>query len=406
MIKLSFAKVWVSLLLVGASLSVLALATSRSERIAPAACSETGRWLSFNGKQVRAVTATGVIADAASNEVVLLGEQHDVEDHHRWQLQVLSALHAQRPDLVIGFEMFPRRVQPVLDRWVAGKMSTREFLAQAEWDQIWNFPPQFYLPLFEFARINRIPMLALNVDQKLVRAISEKGWESVPIAEREGVGRAAAPSPAYREFLRDIHRVHAAERGQSHGRQGGKSEPPFENFVAAQLTWDRAMAEALAKPLRAGSEGRPLVVGIMGSGHIRFRHGVEHQLRDLGIRHVASLLPASLQGECQDLQAGLADAIFVLPEKPQTVPEPPRLGVTLEDDNKGLRIAQVQPGSLAEKSGLQAGDRILEMAGRPSTNSNEAVTVIRRQPPGTWLPLRVARNDTQLDVVVRFPASP
>jgi len=406
MIKLSFAKVWVSLLLVGASLSVLALATSRSERIAPAACSEPGRWLSFDGKQVRAVAATGVIADAASNEVVLLGEQHDVEDHHRWQLQVLSALHAQRPDLVIGFEMFPRRVQPVLDRWVAGKMSSREFLAQAEWDQIWNFPPQIYLPLFEFARINRIPMLALNVDKKLMRAISEKGWESVPSAEREGVGRAAAPSPAYREFLRDMHRVHTAERGQSHGRQGGKSEPPFENFVAAQLTWDRAMAEALAKPLRTGSEGRPLVVGIMGSGHIRFRHGVEHQLHDLGIRHVASLLPASLQGECQDLQAGLADAIFVLPEKPQTVPEPPRLGVTLEDDNKGLRIAQVQPGSLAEKSGLQAGDRILEMAGRPSTNSNEAVTGIRRQPPGTWLPLRVARNDTQLDVVVRFPASP
>jgi S1-C subfamily serine protease len=71
-----------------------------------------------------------------------------------------------------------------------------------------------------------------------------------------------------------------------------------------------------------------------------------------------------------------------------------------------LRIAQVKTGSLAEKSGLQAGDRILEMAGRPSTNSNEAVMVIRRQPPGTWLPLRVARNDAQLDVVVRFPASP
>ncbi|MGA8880530.1 MAG: PDZ domain-containing protein, partial [Azonexus sp.] len=86
--------------------------------------------------------------------------------------------------------------------------------------------------------------------------------------------------------------------------------------------------------------------------------------------------------------------------------EPPRLGITLEDDNKGLRIAQVKAGSLAEKSGLQAGDRILEMAGRPGTNSNEAVTVIRRQPPGTWLPLRVARNDMQLDVVVRFPASP
>jgi uncharacterized iron-regulated protein len=405
MIKFSFAKIWVSVLLLGASLSVVALATSRPERTVPVACSETGRWLSFDGKQVRAVAATGVIADAVSNEVVLLGEQHDVEDHHRWQLQVLSALHAQRPDLVIGFEMFPRRVQSVLDRWVAGKMSTKEFLAQAEWDQVWNFPPQYYLPLFEFARINRIPMLALNIDKKLTRAISEKGWDGVPSDEREGIGRGAAPSSAYREFLRDMYRVHAAERGQSQGRQSGKSEPTFENFVAAQLAWDRAMAEALAKPLGVDSKRRPLVVGIMGSGHIRFGYGVEHQLRDLGVEQVASLLPASLPAECRDLQAGLADAIFVLPEKSQPVPEPPRLGITLEDDNKGLRIAQVKPGSLAEKSGLQAGDRILEMAGRPSTNSNEAVMVIRRQPPGTWLPLRVARNDAQLDVVVRFPAS-
>jgi membrane-associated protease RseP (regulator of RpoE activity) len=166
------------------------------------------------------------------------------------------------------------------------------------------------------------------------------------------------------------------------------------------------MAEALAKPVRAGSDGRPLVVGIMGSGHIRFGHGVEHQLHDLGVERVASLLPASLPAECKDLQAGLADAVFVLPERSQPVPEPPRLGITLEDDNRGLRIAQVKPGSLAEKSGLQAGDRILEMAGRPGTNSNEAVALIRRQPPGTWLPLRVARKDTQLDVVVRFPASP
>ena len=31
----------------------------------------------------------------------------------------------QRPDMVIGFEMFPRRVQPVLDSWVAGNLTVR-----------------------------------------------------------------------------------------------------------------------------------------------------------------------------------------------------------------------------------------------------------------------------------------
>ena len=59
---------------------------------------------------------------AAKRSVVLLGEMHDNPEHHRWQLQTLAALHAVRPDMVIGFEMFPRRVQKALDQWVAGEL--------------------------------------------------------------------------------------------------------------------------------------------------------------------------------------------------------------------------------------------------------------------------------------------
>jgi len=400
MIAGCFRRIGLALLLTGVG---AALAGPVVPRAQPAqACSEAARWLAFDGKRLQGVPAGSVLADAAASEVVLIGEQHDVEDHHRWQLQVLAALHAQRPDLVIGFEMFPRRVQPVLDRWVSGQLSIQDFFAQAEWEKVWNFPPQLYLPLFEFARINRIPMVALNVDQKLIRAISDKGGQAVPVAERDGVGRAASPPAAYREFLRETHLAHLAGRKQAPGTQGS-----FENFLDAQLTWDRAMAEALARRVAsADSPQRPLVVGIMGSGHIRFGHGVAHQLRDLGVARVASLLPASTKEECRSLQPGLASAIFLLPEKPQPAPEPPRLGVTLEEGEKGVRIAQVSAGSLAEKSGLLAGDRIVEMAGRPVTGSAEVIAAVRRQPPGTWLPLKVARKDAPLEILVRFPARP
>jgi len=199
-----------------------------------------------------------------------------------------------------------------------------------------------------------------------------------------------------------MHLAHLAGRNQAPGRQGS-----FENFLDAQLTWDRAMAEALARRVAsADSPQRPLVVGIMGSGHIRFGHGVAHQLRDLGVARVASLLPASTKEECRSLQPGLASAFFLLPEKPQPAPELPRLGVTLEEGEKGVRIAQVSAGSLAEKSGLLAGDRIVEMAGRPVTGSAEVIAAVRRQPPGTWLPLKVARKDAPLEILVRFPARP
>ena len=176
--------------------TVFASAAPPAPKAADAAlCKDTGRWLLTGGKRLQPTLPAGPLSEAASSEVVLLGEQHDQDDHHRWQLQVLAALHAQRPDMVIGFEMFPRRLQPVLDRWVAGQLSVREFITQAEWEQVWNFPPQLYLPLFEFARINRIPMIALNVDQKLTRAIADKGWQGVPATEREGVGRPAAALP-------------------------------------------------------------------------------------------------------------------------------------------------------------------------------------------------------------------
>ncbi len=391
----------VAALLVGTSLAIAAPAIILPERPAPV-CGESG-WVVPEGKRLKAVDIETVVTNALSSEVVLLGEQHSDEDHHRWQLQMLAALHARRPDMVIGFEMFPRRVQAALDQWVAGQLTVKEFLSRSEWAQVWRYPPQIYLPLFEFARINRIPMLALNVDQKLTRAISDKGWSGVPVADREGVGRAAPATPAYLRFLRDTHRLHAETRG----KPGGRPETPFDNFLDAQLTWDRAMAEAMARRLKEADGSRPsLLVGIMGSGHVRFGYGVAHQLRDLGVRRIATLLPVSGKAECQDLQAGMADAAFLLPDKPRTAPEPPRLGVTLEDSEKSVRIVDIMAGSLAERSGLRAGDRIVDMAGQAVTDTGEAISAIRRQPPGTWLPLRVLRPEGTVDIVIRFPAQP
>ena len=408
MLKLTLKTVQVACLLIGTGVAVAALAT----RPGPppqneALCREGGQWLAVGASPPQPSTIRDVVAQAVRQDVVLLGEQHDNEDHHRWQLQMLSALHAQRPQMVIGFEMFPRRVQPVLDEWVAGRLTVQQFLRKVEWDQTWTYPAQLYLPLFEFARLNGIPMRALNVDKQFTRTVAEKGWAGVPEGAREGIGRPVPASPEYVAFLRGVYQTHVDQSiGRSHGK-GTASDAGFRNFVDSQLTWDRAMAEALAREV--GQDGRSestLVVGIMGSGHIRFGHGVPHQLSALGVGRVASLLPVALAGECRQLEPGFATAVFTLPDKVVPPREPPRLGVTLEDGAGGPRISAVNAGSLAEETGLRVGDRIVEMAGRPVVDSSEAIAAIRRQPPGTWLPMRLARGDTELDLVVRFPPRP
>lgn len=398
----------VGFLLVLTGVAVAALITRQplAEPSAPAYCKVGGNWLSVSATPPQATSIQKTIALATAQDVVLLGEQHDQEDHHRWQLQMLSALHAQRPDMVIGFEMFPRRAQPVLDQWVAGALSAQDFLKQVEWDKVWAFPSHMYMPLFEFARINKIPIRALNVDKNLTSLVAQKGWENVPEEAREGIGRPAAALPQYLEFLRRIYQMH----GEHPIGDGGKKEAPdagFKGFVDSQLTWDRAMAEALDLEVsQDGHKSPTLVVGIMGSGHIRYGHGVPHQLKHLGVQKVASFLPVSLGEECRDLEAGVADAVFILPTKTLPPALPPRLGVALEDAAQGLTVSGVTAGSLAEKTGLRVGDRIVDIAGRPVSGSSDAIATIRRQPPGTWLPLRIARGESQLDLVVQFPPTP
>lgn len=409
MVKKSVKTVAFGFLLVAASVSVATTIAARksAEMPLPAYCQAGGQWLSLSAMPPKPARIRDIVIQAARQDVVLLGEQHDLEDHHRWQLQMLAALHAQRPEMVIGFEMFPRRVQPVLDQWVAGSLTAQEFLKQTEWDKVWSFPPHIYMPLFEFARINKIPMRALNVDRSLTRLVADKGWENVPEALREGVGRPAPPLPKYVEFLREMYRVHdIGPSGDADGK-GAASDAGFKGFLDSQLTWDRAMAEALSREVsRDGRKNPTLVIGIMGSGHIRHGHGVPHQLGDLGVSNVSTLLPVDQDDECRHLDGGLATAVFIVPNKAVPPSEPPRLGVALEDSAQGLLIKSVTAGSLAEKTGLRAGDRIVDIAGRPASGSGDAVALIRRQPPGTWLPLRVSRGDSALDLVIQFPPRP
>lgn len=370
------------------------------------ACLTPAAWNSLGGERTRVTNAMALLAQMAKRDVVLLGEQHDADDHHRWQVQVLAALHALRPNVILGFEMFPRHVQPALDRWVAGDLTVKEFLEQSEWGKVWNMPAELYLPLFQFARINRIRMVALNVDQKLNHAIAEKGWDATPAAEREGVGRPAAPAEAYRDSLFEVYREHSARNGKE-GTKVANTDAAFRYFVESQTTWDRAMAEALARYLTPGpAADKPLVVGIMGSGHIRFGHGVPHQLRDLGVTRIGTLLPLPANFNCKEVRAGLADAVFALPTQAVAKPGPPRLGVRLEDEDGGVRIAEVTVGSLADKTGLKSGDRLVEVAGQPATQAPSVIAAIRRQPAGTWLPVRVKRGDETLDFIVKFPAAP
>ena len=361
-----------------------------------AACAPVGVWSVPGGGSA---AAPEILGRAAKMQVVLLGESHDNADHHRWELQTAAALAALHPKLVIGFEMFPRRVQGALDRWVAGDLTEEEFLKAADWSRVWGYDAAFYLPLFHFARLNRIPMVALNVERDFVRTVGAKGLEAVPAEDREGVSAPAPASAAYLNRLFASYKQHPDKQGPAPAR----TDPAFRNFVEAQQVWERAMAQALADAAARNPDA--LIVGVMGSQHIAQGDGVPHQLQGLGIKHIASLLPWDADADCGDFSASLATAVFGVPAA-QAAPAtaPPRLGILVETAPDGVRVSSVIAGSIAEATGLRAGDVLVELAGTAVRKSEEVRAIVGRMAPGTWLPLKAKRAGEIIELTARFPA--
>ena len=273
---------------------ILPLALLGACAASPHPCGLSGRWV--------APTSSLAIPNplASNNPIVLLGEEHDRFADHAWELASITRLYEREPNMVLGFEMFPRATQGALDRWISGATSEDAFLQETDWKHVWGFDPMLYLPIFRFARDHHIPMVALNVSSHTIRLVSTRGSAAVSPADREFVGIPAPASVSYRAELTDVMSGHS-----------GMAMTPerLDHFIDAQLTWDRAMAEAIAAQ-RQRAPGRP-VVAIMGAGHLENRNGVPHQLEALGIPSALVLLPAhDVHGP---FPAGYADAVYVEP---------------------------------------------------------------------------------------------
>lgn len=389
-----------------------------------AVCVPAAHWMAPREKTV--IPEAALIRTMAEKSVVLLGETHDNRDHHRWQLHTLAALYGVHPNMVIAFEAFPRRIQPVLDRWVRGELSESQFLKQSQWNTVWRFDPSLYMPLFQFARMHRVTMVAMNVDRALIHAIDRKGPDGVPAAKREGVGRPAPPMAQYRTELKSVFDQHEAARKDHHAgaappsgaptkageRPSPDAEKRFENFVAAQTTWDRAMAEAIAHARNGkGKDDKPLVVAIAGRGHLEYGYGIAYQLKALGVSDVATLIPWDPSRPCAALthhKRAIGDAVFGLPAYPKDPsPKTPHLGVLIaptgKSTKKGVHIEEIVPGSVAAAAGLRKGDIVIEAAGQKTPNVPQFIATIQRQAPGTWLPLKIRRAGETISIIAKFP---
>jgi serine protease Do len=84
-------------------------------------------------------------------------------------------------------------------------------------------------------------------------------------------------------------------------------------------------------------------------------------------------------------------------------PAPDSIGASLAPDYPA-KVESVASGSIAAKSGLQAGDEVLSIAGQPLVSIADVSWVLHRAPESASLPALVKRGNTQTPVTIELPA--
>lgn len=221
-----------------------------------------------------------------------LGEHHNSVQDHQLQAFLVRDIYEKRKKsskgnigpMSIGLEQVQKQFQPVLDAYVAGKISAEEMREKVEWEKRWNWSFEGYLPIFEVAQKFRIPLIALNVDSEDLSLVEMGGFPNLP---RDRMQRYISDLPGFAEFAArssyktyvdyvispsyDMHKQLGILKTTISG-QRLDDDMPFSRFLSGRILWDEGMASTAYAWTKENPGG--LMIGLVGADHVKFEDGI------------------------------------------------------------------------------------------------------------------------------------
>ncbi|MFH1215762.1 MAG: ChaN family lipoprotein [Pseudomonadota bacterium] len=289
-----------------------------------------------------------IMTRIARSRVIYVGETHVRQADHLLQYRVLQAVHERHPDLAVGMEMFNRSVQDAIDAYIKGDIDERQFLKDAQYFKNWGYDYRFYRDILQFARANKLPVVALNLDKDVVSStFKQDGIAGLSEEIRQTLPQERDLSMAgYRERLANVFQSHSGPHF---------NEEKMTNFVQAQVLWDETMAETVADFLKKNPETKMIVVA--GSGHVVKNNAIPPRVArriDVAQSVVVNVREGELVPE---------EADYVFFSSPIDLPPSPMLGVMLNEQDGEVVIGGLAPQGGAEKARLKKNDVILAVDG-------------------------------------------
>ncbi len=326
-----------------------------------------------DGVAARLDEAARAFSRIAPPAAVYVGEVHDRLPYHVNQLAAITALADAGHEVAIGLEMIQTPFQDVLDDYVAGRIDFEGMLARSEYYTRWGYDPRLYQPIFEFARRNNLPLVALNAAREVTVRVREVGLAGLAGDERAALPAVLTPpGVAYRALLEDVFRQH------EEAYDGG-----LERFIDVQLAWDETMGYTGARFL-AEHPDHVLVV-LAGVQHVAHGHGIPHRLT----RHVRASNTIVLSTVEKETMPGSADVYLELADA--ELPEAGRMGVLIRSAD-GAVVDGFADDSPAARAGMRRDDVIVEIDGRVIDRFEDVRLALWDKSPGDVVQLAVRRG--------------
>jgi uncharacterized iron-regulated protein len=323
--------------------------------------------------------------------LLLVGEEHTTADFHRVQLRVIRALHEAGRKVMIGLEMFPYTEQRSLDSWRDGLLTETGFLTLARWYEFWGYHWDYYRDIFLYARDNRIPMYGVNTPRSVVTAVRQKGIDHLSDSERQHV-------PPQIDVDSADHLVFfQASFDDDNSMHGHMPESRLKSMQAAQATWDASMGYNSVKVLKGAPPDSILVV-LVGSGHVAYGVGIEHQARQWFDGKITTLIPVpvldSEEKPVSSVKASYANFVWGIPYERD--PLYPSLGFSTTETAR--EIIAIEKDSIAARSGFQVRDQILSLDGTAAPDRETWNRLMATKNWGDSVVVTVKRGDAEVRV--------
>ena len=282
-----------------------------------------------------------IVDQIRDKKIIFIGEEHDQPAHHINQLRIIEGLHKTNKKLAIGMEMFEKPFQQFINDYLSGDIDERKFLKKTEYFKRWALDYRLYRPIIDFAKENKIPVVALNADREIVKKVSENGVQALTEDERKRISEAMDFSDVkYRRLLKDIFDVHP-----------GSEDKDFNLFYQVQILWDETMAESIDEFLNENPDYQ--IVVLAGNGHIAYGYGIPTRTyRRNGFQYSTILNDGEEADDAAD---------YKLLSEPVEANESPKLGIFVDNAGEGVIIGGFAEESIAKGAGLKEGDKILSL---------------------------------------------